>query len=50
MVEEGVALKESLELWTMVGRIRRGISKNKGKFFFLHNQSQLTVGFSCLDW
>jgi len=37
MVEEGAALKEGLELWTMEGRIRNGIQKNESKFFFLHN-------------
>jgi hypothetical protein len=37
MVEEGVALKEGLELWTMEGKIRNGIRKNEGKFFFLHS-------------
>jgi len=32
------------------GKIRRGIRKNEGKFFFLHNESHEIVGFSCLDW
>jgi hypothetical protein len=49
MLKEGVALKKGLELWTMEGRTRSGIQKNEGRFFFLHNQSQEIVGFSCLD-
>jgi hypothetical protein len=40
MVEEGVALKESLELWTVEDMIRSGIQKNEGKFSFLHSQFQ----------
>ncbi len=50
MGKEGATLKEGLELWTLEGRIRRGIWKNEGMFFFLHNQSQEIMGFSCLDW
>jgi len=39
MVEEGVPLKEGLKLWTVKGKIRRGIWKNEGMFFILHSQS-----------
>ncbi len=55
MAEEGVALKKGFELWTVEGRIRKGIRKNEGRFFFLHNQSQEIVDFlvwigSCCIW
>ncbi len=44
-MEEGVTLKEGLQLWMVQGRIRRGIRKNEGMFFFLHSQYQEIVGF-----
>jgi hypothetical protein len=36
-MKEGATLKEGLQLWMVQGRIRRGIRKNEGMFFFLHN-------------
>ncbi len=44
-MEEGATLKEGLQLWMVQGRIRRGIRKNEGMFFFLHSQYQKIVCF-----